>query len=91
MDAKVLSCGVNSCAYNISKGCHASSIQVGSNHAMCDTFTMNATPNEAMMPAVTSCDVSECKFNTSLNCQAPGITVWGHEQHADCATFLPQS
>lgn len=91
MQSQVLSCGAQECAYNENKECHAPSISVGDDHPQCDTFTRSAVPAEAAMPAVAACQISDCQFNSDLNCQAPGITVWNHEQHADCATFLPLS
>ena len=89
MQSKVLSCGVGECAYNRHKECHAASVEVGSSHAMCDTFTKIGAAEASAMPEVAGCSISGCQFNDNVMCQAPGITVWSHEEHADCATFLP--
>lgn len=91
MQSKVLSCGVNECAFNKHKECHAALVEVGSSHAMCDTFTMTGAAEMSAMPEVASCSISDCQFNKDVMCVAPGITVSHHEEHADCATFLPQS
>lgn len=87
MESTVLSCGADGCAYNQSNECHAPSVSIGSEHAMCDTFTESGTPLENAMPAVSACHIGECQFNQEMACQASGINVAWHERHADCGTF----
>jgi hypothetical protein len=92
MISHVLSCSVSECAYNKKRECHALGIKVGSDHAMCDTFSREASMvGEEPMPSVTKCNVDICRFNMNLDCMAPGITVANHSDHADCFTFVPKS
>lgn len=87
MQAMVLSCGADDCAYNKSNECHAPSVSIGSDHAMCDTFTESGMAQENAMPAVAACHIGECQFNQNMACGASGINVAWHERHADCQTF----
>ena len=87
MESLVLSCGAEECAYNESQECHAPAVSIGSDHAMCDTFTETAMPQDKAMPAVAACHIGECKFNQDMACEASGINLSSHERHADCGTF----
>lgn len=87
-DGIVLTCKVLECSYNDSETCRAENIDVGSPHAMCDTYTTGGAPErEADMASVGNCDQSDCVFNKKMDCNAPGITVERHESHADCITY----
>ena len=90
MESTVLSCDVADCAYCQGQECHAPSISVGSDHAMCDTFTKSGMPREKAMPVVAACQIGECQFNEQMACSASGIKVSRHEEHADCGTFSPR-
>lgn len=90
MESTVLSCQVEDCAYNQSRECHAPAVSVGSDHAMCDTFTKSGMPRPEAQPMVASCHIDECQFNQQLACEASGINVAQHEEHADCDTFAPR-
>lgn len=89
--APVVTCNVTECSYNETESCCAPQIDVGGNHAMCDTFTMDAgiRPMSQDMSAVGKCDVTQCTFNEDRGCDAPGITVNHHAEHADCGSYRP--
>lgn len=81
-------CEVTKCFYNEDNQCHANAIQVGSDHAMCDTFIVSSSHgNPADVAMVGACHESDCVWNESLSCASDGINVGNHEGHADCLTF----
>ena len=45
-DGMVLTCKVTECSYNDAEACRAKRIEVGSPHAMCDTFTTGTPPEQ---------------------------------------------
>ena len=87
----VKKCTVLDCFYNTSQICHASAIQVGSDHPMCDTFIVNHRHDQpADQAMVGACHQADCEYNMILSCNAPSIDVGWHEQHADCLTYEPR-
>ena len=75
MQSTVLNCDADACAYNRSRECHAPSVSIGSDHAVCDTFTKSGMPEEKATPSVAACHIGECQFNRDMACQASGISV----------------
>lgn len=89
-DGAVLTCTALECSYNQGEVCHATAIQVGSEHPVCDTFTMGRPGSmDEDAAGVGACAILDCTFNASRHCRAPGITVGVHSEHADCITFRP--
>jgi hypothetical protein len=82
----VLTCQKTDCSFNEHDCCYAEGIEVGDEHAMCDTYTHNQVRRTSQIAQVSSCHVSDCVFNNHMDCSAPGITVGEHTGHADCLT-----
>lgn len=91
MFPEVKNCAVKECFYNQNELCHAAAINVGSDHAMCDTFIERKGDHGIPAPTghVGACHEDDCKFNADLSCHAGSINVDYHANHADCVTFEP--
>lgn len=91
---EVLECAVEVCRYNEELECHAGSIRVGSDHAVCGTFSAAETRVEVSEEVATvgSCAMDNCTYNENSRCYAtPGINVDDHMEHADCETYTPET
>ncbi|MFB7467722.1 DUF1540 domain-containing protein [Streptomyces sp. NPDC056224] len=83
-------CGVEDCAYNQDRACHALAITVGdTKHAHCDTFFSSASKggDPAATGRVGACKVSGCRHNVQFECHAPNITVGYQQDSVDCLTY----
>ncbi len=91
-EGAIMTCNVTQCSYNQVEECHAESIHVGGDHAICDTFTTTGVQEvvSSTEGEVGGCDMIECHFNEDRDCEASGVTVAMHNGHADCFTFRPQ-
>ncbi|MHB1323339.1 MAG: DUF1540 domain-containing protein [Coriobacteriia bacterium] len=91
-EGAIMTCNATQCSYNQVEECHAESIHVGGDHAICDTFTTTGAQELATSTEgeVGGCDMIECHFNEDRDCEANGVTVATHNGHADCFTFRPQ-
>jgi hypothetical protein len=86
-EGHVLTCLAKDCSYNSDCECDAPRIEVGADHARCDTFTTSQVSMASAEPKVAMCDIMDCHFNEGSSCEAAGITMATHSGHADCATF----
>lgn len=88
----VLSCNVHKCAYNKSGECHAAAVNIGPEHARCETFTRSVmmSVTHKAESQVRECQMSACKWNRHYCCMACGVIVASHEDHADCFTYVPR-
>lgn len=86
--AKVSSCNMTACTYNMQNICQTLGINVGP-HAECNTFNYTAMKGglKGVKGGVGACRASECKFNEMMECKAPEVNVAFHDQHPDCKTF----
>lgn len=85
-EAPILTCQAIDCSYNNMEICHAGQIEVGDDHAKCDTYTHTSVSLSDAEPCVSKCHITECYFNESMGCHASGVTVATHAGHADCLT-----
>jgi len=83
----VSNCDVEKCSYNRHHECYAPGIAVGSDHAICDTFTTGQASIDHAGAPVMECSQTDCNYNELKNCHAQGIHVGSHAQHADCFTY----
>jgi hypothetical protein len=86
-EGHVLTCLAQDCAYNTDCECDAPRIQVGGDHARCDTYTTGQVAKAEAEPLVSMCDIIDCHFNQSRLCDAAGVTMAAHSGHADCVTY----
>jgi hypothetical protein len=86
-EGHVLTCLAQDCSYNNDCECDAPKIEVGDDHARCDTYTTGEVSRIGAEPMVAKCDITECHFNEARSCDAAGVTMATHAGHADCVTF----
>lgn len=86
-EAHVMTCMAENCSWNTNEECCAPSIEVGSDHPRCDTFTTAPVDPKNRMAPVQDCRITDCHFNSDMACGAAGITLDTHSDHADCLTY----